>query len=170
MSNLPLTFRQDSQSEEPQDVVISLITFTHPDLAVPIRISTDPTQRVEETVDGVAYGTISNGETYYFMNAGLMDPAETKEGYGRLEFVFENVTRKYAAIIRTIFGSISMDIDMVMSSDVNTVIKSWPQFSVFNIDSDALQTRLSAKIDDRASEPVPAHSFIPAHHPGLWGR
>ena len=68
MTTVSLNFREAAYAAETGRVLIALMTIDHADLAEPIRISTDPTQRLEDltTDEEVVYGTESRGETFLF--------------------------------------------------------------------------------------------------------
>ena len=83
-------FRQAAYAAETGRVVIALLTLTHEDLETPIRISSDPTQRIESlsTAADLVYGTVSRGETFVFLPMTIKLPSDTDEGPGDFFFIF----------------------------------------------------------------------------------
>lgn len=89
--SVSVNFRSSAYASETGRVPILLITFSHDDIAVPIRISTDPTQRVLETDEIIAYGTISRGDTYTFLPVSFKLPDDTDTGPGNMQIELDNV-------------------------------------------------------------------------------
>ena len=75
-----LTFRQTAYAQETGRVIIALITLTHASLVEPIRISTDPTEKLSTPLLDIVYGTVSRGNQYIFLPIKLQIPSDTDEG------------------------------------------------------------------------------------------
>ena len=171
MSNLiSLDFRKSAYAQETGRVLIALITLTHPDLEDPIRISTDPTQRLEEyTTDlDVVYGTISRGENYIFLPVRIGLPSDTDEGPGEMTLEIDNVHRQYTQTIREIFTPPTVNVELVMDNALDTVEAQWPEFLLTNIKYDATIITGTLKLETLEREPFPAGTFSPAYFPGLF--
>jgi hypothetical protein len=167
--DVSLNFRLNAYGQEEVDgIPICLITIDHDDLDSPIRLSTDPTERLSETASDIVYGTISNGNEYYFFPCTLKLPDDTDDGPGMMQLEFSNVTRDYVAIIRSIEGMPTVRVDMVMSDVLNTVEISWPEFLIANIAYDAATIILTMAMETLEREPIPAGSYTPNAFPGLF--
>lgn len=163
-------FRQAAYSAETGRVIIALLTLTHADLADPIRISTDPTQRITAltTATEVVYGTVSRTNTFVFLPLRLKLPSDTDEGPGEMTLEFDNIHRTYTAAIRSIFSPVAVNVELVLDSDVDTVEAQWPEFLLTNIRYDASVISGTLKIETLEREPFPAGCFTPSQFPGLF--
>jgi hypothetical protein len=151
-------------------VPIALITLSHPGLADDIRISTDPTQRIEEfTTDlDVVYGTISNGETYIFLPVRIKLPDDSDDGPGDMTLEIDNIHRAYIEAIRSVFTPITCQVDIVMDNALDTIDASWPEFNLTQIKYNDTLITGTLTIETLVTEPYPAHSFVPSYFPGVF--
>lgn len=168
MTDVSLNFRTYAFAQESSVFPIGLITINHDDLAEPIRLSTDPTERLVETVSNVVYGTTSNGEDYYFFPCTLKLPDDTDDGPGSIELEFDNVNRDYVSMIRSLVGSPTVDASFVMSNALDTVERSWPEFLVTLIPYDAGTIRLMMAMETLEREPYPWGIYTPNYFPCLF--
>lgn len=163
-----LNFRESAYAQETGNFPICLITIDHDDLAEPILLSTDPTERIDETVSEVVYGTTSRGDDYLFFPCSLKLPDDTDQGPGRLQKTFDNIGRDMIATIRSIQGRATLNVEVVMSDDVDTVEYQWPEFEVTNFDYDVLKVVMSAVMETLENESFPWGSYTPSAFPGLF--
>jgi len=168
VSDVSLNFRQSAYAQETGDFPICLITIDHADLTDPIRISTDPTERLVETAADIIYGTASRGNDFYFFPCKLKLPDDTDEGPGVMRLEFDNVNRDYIEIIRSIVGPPSVTVEMVMASALDTVEAQWPGFLITSIKYDATTITATMVPEMLDREPYPAGSYTPGNHPGLF--
>ena len=169
MSDVSLNFRQNAYfSEENGGIPICLITIDHDDFAAPIRISTDPTERVAEYEDQIVYGTESNGETYLFFPCKLRLPDDTGDGPRNMRIEFDNVHRDYIPTIRSITIAPTMQVDMVMSNALDVVEKTWPEFFLNHVQYNAGTITAVMRVETLETEPFPAVSFLPSTTPNLF--
>lgn len=163
-----LDFLAAANAEESGVFPILLLTVTHPDLAEAIRISTDPTQRIIETDSEVIYGTVSNGDNYLFLPMQIKLPGEQEEGLSAMQIELDNVSRDLTAIIRSISTPPSVNVDIVLNSDVDTVLASWPEFLMVNVKTTAQSISASLTLETLVREPYPAGTFNPSEFPGCF--
>jgi hypothetical protein len=165
-----LNFRQAAYAPETGRVLIALITIAHESLSQPIRISTDPTQRLPDlTTDAeVVYGTISRGQTYIFLPVRIGLPSDTDEGPGAMIIEIDNVHRQYTRTIREISSPLAMTVELVMDNALGTVEATWPAFLLTDIRYDDTTIRGTLWLETLEKEPCPAGSFSPAYFPGLF--
>lgn len=166
--SLSLNFRQAAYAQETERVLIALITITHDDLADPIRISTDPTERLSTPLDDIVYGTISRGNNYVFFPIALQLPGDTDEGPGNMSIQFDNVHRQYIETIRSIFTPASFLVELVLDDDPDTVEATWPEFLLTNVKYDALSITGTLSLETLERESFPSGSFSPSYFPGLF--
>jgi hypothetical protein len=165
---ISLNFRQAAFAQETGVFPIGLITIDHTSLAEPIRFSTDPTQRLVDTVSEIVYGTVSNSEQYYFFPCSLKLPDDTDDGPGQMQMIFDNVNKDYVAIIRSIVGRPTVNASFVMSNDLDTIERQWPEFFIGRIPWDATRVTLNMEMETLDREPFPWGTYTPGAFPGLF--
>ncbi len=166
--SISVNFRSSAYASETGRVPILLITFDHADMDVPIRISTDPTQRVLETDEIIAYGTISRGDTFTFLPVSFKLPDDTDTGPGNMQIELDNVDRALIETIRTIQSPISVKVEIVMDNALDTVDITWPEYLLTGITYDATTITGTMSLENLMREPFPGVSFTPNTAPGVF--
>lgn len=144
------------------------MTFDHADLATPIRISSDPTQRITVTDAEVIYGTVSRSNNYVFVPARIKLPDDTEDGPGEMTVEIDNIGRELTATIRSIFSPIEATIEIVMDNALDTVDLTWPEYVLTNIKYDATTVTGTLTLETLIREPFPSLIFSPSVAPGLF--
>lgn len=165
---ISVNFRESAYASETGRVPILLITFDHADLVAPIRISTDPTERVLETDTQVVWGTISRGDTFAFFPVSIRLPDDTDSGPGQMQIELDNVDRAMTEAIREIHSPLSVKVELVMDNAVDTVDLTWPEYTLRNIQYNATTITGTMTLENLTSEPFPGVSFTPATTPGVF--
>lgn len=170
MTTVSLNFRQAAYGSETGRVLIALMTLTHDDLADPILLSTDPTQRLEEytTDTEVVYGTVSRGDNYIFLPMRLKLPSDTDEGPGEMTLEIDNVHRQYTETIRSIITPVTLKTELVLDNTPDVVEAQWPGFLLTNIKYNSSVITGTLKLETLEKEPFPAGTFCPSYFPGLF--
>jgi Domain of unknown function (DUF1833) len=163
---LSLNFRKALFSQESGEVVIFLLTITHPSLATPILLSTDPTARI--TTDPLVYGTVSRGNTFLYAGIDVSLPDELDRTAPASKLIVSNVTRDIIPLARSVQTPPSILFESVLLSAPDTVELSFPALNMTNLVCDASQLTFDLTMDALATEPFPAGSFDPASFPGLF--
>ena len=166
-SYVSLNFRTAAYAQETGEVLIALLTIDHPSLEEPIRISTDPTERLSEG-EQIVYGTKSNTKEFIFFPVRLKLPDDTDEGPRNMQIELDNIHRQYIQTIREIVGPPTMQVDIVLSSDPDTIETSWPEFLMRNIKYNAFIISATLDMETLEREPFPAGSFDPSRFRGLF--
>jgi len=165
---LSLTYRTAIDSEHDGSVVdILLLTFTHASLTTPIRLSSDPTQQISLDAD-VVYGTVSRGNTYYFLPFNWVPPEDGDEAPPVLKLRIANFTPQMIALLRSISDPPLVTGEIVGSSTPDTVEMTFPNFDLIGMNYDDATIELSLAIDSLVNIPVPAGSFTPNAFGGLF--
>lgn len=162
-------FRQAAFSEETDEVVIVLLTIMHGGITKPIRLSSDPTQRLEEPVEEVVYGTVSRGENFLFYPFGIDLPSDEAEAAPRARISVDNVRREITKAIRSITTPPTVTIEIVLASQPDVVEAVFPEFDLVDVKYDSLVVEGTLTLDSLAGEPYPAGRYDPARFPGLFG-
>lgn len=152
--------------QETAEVPILLLTITHPDLAEPMRFSSDATQRDSDTP--LVYKTVSRGDDYYFVPMQATLPDDREDGVPEAQLRLSNVGRDLIEVLRSTSWPATVTMELVLASDPDGVEIEWPDFDLSSIDYDASEITLHLTIDALASEEFPAGAFTPGYFPGLF--
>lgn len=166
MRVLSLNFRQALFAQQSGEVALLLLTITHPSLATPIRLTTDPTVRL--TTDPLLYGTTSRGHDYLFVGMEVALPEEQDKSPPSSKLVISNVDRSIIPLIRSINSPAQVQMEGLLVSDLSTVEFTVPALDIVNVTYDAGQITADLMMDVFASEPYPAGNFDPASFPGIF--
>lgn len=161
-------FLREAYSEETGITVILLITITHPNLAEPIYISTDPTARLDATTTEIIYGTISGGINYVFLPLRLILPSDGDEGPGLIKIEIDNIHQSLIPTIRSLSSPAAFNVDIVTSDAVNTILASWPEYLLTNVTYDHMVISADLILETLYREPFPAGTFNPSEFPGIF--
>jgi len=173
-------FQAAANAEQTGEVVVILLTITHADMEETVRISNDPTQRLDltsgsesEGSEGAGgqpvYGTISRGETYLYIPFQLTLPQEQDQSPPAARIVLENVGQELIGLLRSTSTPAQVLIEILLASDLETVEVTFPTLDLAQADYDAGQATLDLVVDYLANEPYPSGNFDPASFPGLFG-
>lgn len=166
MRTVSLNFRRALFAQEAAEVPIFLLTISHPTLAAPILLTTDPTTRI--TTDPLVYGTISRGNTFLYAAVDLQLPDEQDGSAPAAKLSIQNVTRDIIPLARSVQTPPQVKIETVLASDLDTVEIVWPSFDMTGLTYDVSSLQFDLTIDALTTEPFPAGSFGPANFPSLF--
>ncbi|WP_100962635.1 DUF1833 family protein [Bosea sp. FBZP-16] len=166
MRTLSLTMREALNTEHSGEVPVFLLRITHALLEEPILISTDPTERLEESP--LTYGTRSRGQSYIFLPMNFALPDETDGGVPAMRLTIDNVGRELINLLRSTSTPALVAMELVLASAPDAVEIAMPQFELVSADYDAEQVTLTLALNGLATEPFPYGSFSPATFPGLF--
>lgn len=166
MRTLSLTMRRALAAQDSGEVAIVLLTISHPSLPVPIRVSSDATQRLSDTP--LQYGTVSRGQTYLFCPLSISLPDDVGERAPAAQIQIENVSRDLIALIRSTTSRATVRIELVLASTPGTVEVAFPQFDLGNVSYNSDVITLELSMDSMTSIPYPSGTFDPASFPALF--
>lgn len=153
-------------AQETGIVPIILVTITHPDIDGPIRLSSDPTQRLQD--DPLMYGTLSQGATWYFLPFSLILPDERDEQAPQQKLVVDNIDRSMVEMLRSTTTPAKVTTFIVMSNAPNVIEMEGVAFDLSAASYDATSIEMTLTLDALAVEPYPYGTFNPASFPGLF--
>jgi hypothetical protein len=141
---------------ETDDAFLILMTFTHAELAEPIRVSSD------------AVDTTSRGQLFVSYPFDLALPDDDEQRAPRARLVIDNVDRQIVAVLRGLTSSPVLTLEIVRAAEPDTVEAVFHDFRLRNVryDSHIIQAELT--IEDFTAEPYPAGSFSPSLFPGIF--
>lgn len=166
MRILSLNFRKALFAQESGEVPIFLLRITHPQLATPILLSTDPTTRL--TTDPLVYGTVSRGSTFLYAGIDLTLPDEVDKSPPASKLTVENVDLGLIPLARSVNSPPAILIEAVLASAPDTVEMTFPALNMSNLTYDAAALNFDLTMDSLVTEPFPAGNFSPAYFPGLF--
>lgn len=152
-------------AQETSEVFILLVTISHPSLTQPPRIASDPFELLP--VAGVR-GVVSRGEEYVFMPFDITLPSEDETGASRAKLSIDNVGRELMQAVRSAGSSLAVDIEIVLSSDVDTPELQLKDFRLERVTYDAFTVSGDITMEYFDLEPFPSRRFTPSDFPGLF--
>lgn len=158
--------REDLFATHSGQVVFTLLTFEHPDLEEPIRITTNPMVRL--TTEPLVYGLISRGEEYVFLPASIVLPPEGDKAVPRYKIDIDNVDRSMTEIVRSIQGDAIVIIEVMSSLDLENPIRPGVRTAVRSASITATRISLEVVGDPLITEPFPGVTFTSDRFPGLF--
>ncbi|MBS7538354.1 hypothetical protein [Ancylobacter lacus] len=161
-----LTFRDAIEADATDQIPVILVTITHPDIAEPIRLSTDPTMRL--SVDPLRYGTVSRGETFLFVPMVARLPDETDEAPLSTELRLANLDAAMVKALRQSTRPASATLEMVLAASPDLDEESVTGLKVWSAEADLDEISLSLARQSRDGEPWPCDRMTASAFPGLF--
>ena len=164
--NVSNALRAATNAQQTDTAFITLLTITNANLSTPIRVCDDPNQLLP--VAGVR-GVISRGDEYIYLPFTFSLPAEDDTGIGRASLTIDNISREIVQAVRQAIGTkISLKIEIVLSSDLNTPEVVMSDFVLEGIKYDAFTVTGDVTVEYYDLEPFPARRFTPSDFPGIF--
>lgn len=160
------TLRTAFNAQESNQIVVVLLTITHPDLASPIYLSSDPTTAIS-TVP-VVYGTTSRSNIYTFVPMSVTLPDDKDDSPPQAKLALSNVSREMIVAVRSVESPASIKIELVRAAAPNTVEIAYPPVDLISADADASTITLTLSSDSMLAEPYPADTIAPASFPSVF--
>ena len=149
------TMKAALAAQETAEVLVALMTIDHPNLTMPVRVSSD-------SVD-----TPSRGQVFVAYPFDYKPPAETETGplVARLEI--DNVGEAIAEAVQAIDTPATVKVEYVLASSPNTVQLEWPTFELTNVEGNEFRVTGDLTIPGLRGEPV-GRTIDPSGYPGLF--
>ncbi|QEW21229.1 hypothetical protein LA6_003437 [Marinibacterium anthonyi] len=155
------------------EVEIALISIEHPALAAPVRLSTDPTERI--SADPLIYGTRSTWldanpatEPYLFVLASAEIPGDEEDVPAAATLVLENVDKDMAAVLRSFTDRPTVHMAIVVASSPDLVEVEFRGLKIVDANGDAGQNTITISRAPIEEETVPMDRFTKDRFPGLF--
>lgn len=133
-----------------------LLTIEHPNLAEPIRVTSN------------SENIVSNGETYIAFPFGAALPSERDDQMARVQLIIDNVDRRVVEAVRTITSAPTVTMSVVLASDPDTIEAGPWEMTMRDIRYDALTVQGELSFENILNAPCPEGIFSPADFPGLY--
>lgn len=169
MRTVSADFRNALFDEATGEVIVLLLTFTHP--ALPngeMRLSTDNADLLN--YEEQLRGTISRGRQYSFMPCEISLPEDGDDVQATLQATFFDVAMEITPLLEQATAPIYVTAEIVLASTPDLVEVEFAAFELASADIQGDNVVLSLTVDAMASEPYPADNFTPSSFPGLWSQ
>lgn len=157
--------KQAAFSQETAEVFIMLLTISHPNWTEDVRLASDSFE--ELPVAGVR-GVISNGLEYLFGAFAITLPTQDETNTTRANITVDNVSREMIRQIRNANSKVSISLQIVLSSDVDTAEMTVSDFKLERVIYDAFTVSGDISLEYFDLEPFPYQRFTPSKFPALF--
>lgn len=165
------TFYDDLSSEE---VHVALFHIEHESLDAPVRLSTDPTERL--SADPLAYGTRSTWlganpleEPFFFILASTILPSDLDDAPASGNIVIENVHQDIVKVVRSFTSFATVHMAVVLASSPDDIEAEWRDMKIMSADIDSGEIVLQFSRDDIEDEYSPSGRMTKNWFPALYG-
>jgi hypothetical protein len=148
--------RQAMFAAETEQVFLLLLTIAHADLAETIRVAHN------------SQDVVSRGETYLAYPFRIELPADRDDQVAQVQLSIDNVDRQIVQAVRSLSGSPSVTLEVVLASSPDLLEAGPFEFSLLDAGYDALTVTGTLGYEDVLNEPYPGDSFTPNLFPGMF--
>lgn len=173
MRRVSLNARTALDAASTGEIEVALMVFEHPSLDAPVRISTDPTERL--SVEPLSYGTRSSWEgadpatdPYLFVLASAQLPSDLEDSPAAAQVVLENVTNEIITLFRAFTSRATVHMAVVLASSVDVIEAEFHGMKLLSVDFNASDITLSISRAPIEDEVVPMDRFTKDRFPGLF--
>lgn len=170
---ISLTKRTAPEAMSSDEVEVVLITITHEALSMPLRLTTDPTERL--TDDPLVYGTRSTWggadpltDPYLFILASAVVPGEAEDAPATGQIVLDVLDARMAEVLRSITSPALFSMAVVMASSPDHVEQQWIDLMLVSVEGDAGAITLNISREEIEQNLFPAGRMTRRFFPGLW--
>lgn len=162
--------RAAARAEHSDVAPIVLITIAHADLDAPIRLSTDPTERL--STEPLRYGTRHQGEVYWYALVTVPLPEQGQEAADTVTMVIDIVAPEMARLATLSTSPATVDLVQVMSDAPDIVEYAHLDLETRSASVDTGAGTISIEIGrmPRMEEPAQVHRMTAHRFPGLHRR
>lgn len=174
MRRLSLNKRRSLDDQNTDEIDVFLIYITHPELDVPIRLTTDPTERL--SLEPLAFGTRSNWlgsntvtQPFQFVIADALFPSDIADTPAEAQIALQIVDQSMVEAVRSFTDKATMHMAHVLASSPSLIEAEWRDLLLNSaeIQFKAGEIVLSFSRDDVEEEPHAAETFSKLYFPGL---
>ena len=173
MRRISVNARSAHDAASTDEIEVVLIQIEHPQLAAPVRLSTDPTERI--SVDPLTYGTRSTWlganpvtSPFLFILASAELPGDQEDAPASTALVLENVDVDLAVLLRSFTDRPTVHMAVVLASSPNLIEAEFRGLSITGADGNAGEITLQISRAPIEEETVPMDRFTKERFPGLF--
>lgn len=169
MRRISLNARLAQDAEATDAIEVVLIEITHPDLAAPIRLSTDATERI--STEPLVYGTRSAWrgatEPWLWVVASALLPSDLDDAPAAATIELENLDQDMVALVRSFITPADVALAVVLASSPDLVEVEYGGLRLVSADYDAGSVSLSISREEIEAEYFPSGRLSRLRFPGL---
>ncbi|MEL7113974.1 MAG: hypothetical protein AAGP08_00035 [Pseudomonadota bacterium] len=173
MRRISLNTRRHYEAETGGDVEMALLQFEHASLATPLRLSTDPTERL--STDPLRYGTRStwNGadpltEPYLFIIASAEFPGDQEDGATPATLVLQNIHAGIGRVLTSFTDRATCHLGGVFADAPNEIVAEVRNLKLVSARGNEDEFVLTLEHAAIGEETVPWQRMTATTFPGLF--
>lgn len=156
MRQTSVLFRRAAFSNETTEVILCLLTFSHPSLPETIR--------VVNSLDDI----VSGGHTYVAFPFEITLPSEVERQVPVAQLRIDNTDRRIVEAVRSVNGQMQVTMQIVLASQPDTVEWSYEGFKLTSATYDEMVVEGELRLEEVLVDPFPQHSYTPGWFPALY--
>lgn len=172
MRRVSLNARLAQDAEATDEIYVALFYISHPDLAAPIRLSTDNTERLSE--EPLMYGTRSTWmgsnpatEPFLFVAVSTLLPSDLEDVPPAGSIIIENIDNEIARLLRSFTDLATISMAVVLADSPNLIEAQWTDMNILSADIDAGEAMITFSREDITNEYFPSGRMTRDRFPGL---
>lgn len=173
MRRVSLNARTAFDAATTDEVEIALIMIEHPALDAPVRLSTDPTERI--STDPLMYGTRTAwmdsdpaNEPFLFVLASAELPSDLEDAPAAASIIVDNVDSDIAELMRSFTDRPTVHIAVVMASSPDLVEVEFRGMVMTGASGTANEISIEVSRAPIEEESVPMDRFTKDRFPGMF--
>ncbi|WP_164658601.1 hypothetical protein [Tropicibacter sp. Alg240-R139] len=173
MRRVSLNARNASQDIHSGEVEVALFSIEHPSLETPVRLSTDPTERISDAPMMYAtrsrlFGADPQVEPYLFVLASAEVPSDLEDAPAAGSIVLSNVDNRIAEQLRSFTDRPVVHMAVVLASSPDLAEVEYRDLRMMSADGDAGEVRIQISRAMIEEETIPQFRFTKHRFPGLF--
>ncbi len=173
MRRVSLNARAAMDAATTKEVEVVLVQIDHPNLDAPIRLSTDPTERL--STDPLVYGTRSTWlgadpvtEPFHFVLMSADIPGDLEDAPAAASFVLDNVSDEITALLRSFIDRPTVSLAIVLASSPDVIEIEYRGMVLMASDGSVGEVTIQVSRAPIEDETVPMDRFTKDRFPGLF--
>jgi hypothetical protein len=142
-------------AQESGEVLVMLLTFSHPALPTPIRVSSD------------SQNTVSGGVTYLPFPFQIGMPDDSADQMPQAQITIDAIDRSFITALRLIPDAPTITMVFVLASQPDTIEASWT-FMMRDVAYDAFSITGVLSYEQVLDEPYPGDQVTPSTMPAVF--
>lgn len=172
MRRLSLTARRAQEDHSSGEVEVVLMEITHPEMDAPVRLSSDPTERLSD--DPPVYCTRSSWkganpvlDPYLSIVASVLLPSDQEDDPAVAALVLENLDAGIPKLLRSFTTAATISIAVVLASSPDEIEAEWSGLRIVSSEITATEVSLRISREEIELEYFPTGRMTRDRFPGL---
>ena len=173
MRRVSLNARNAFDAATTDEVEVALIMIEHPDLDEPVRLSTDPSERI--STDPLMYGTRTSWmgsnpatEPFLFIIASAELPSDLEDAPAAASIIIENVDSDIAGLLRSFADRPIVRMAVVLASSPDLIEVEFRGMVMTGSSGNAGEITIEISRAPIEEESVPMDRFTKDRFPGIF--